>query len=437
MMHLWKFPLSEPSYLQALFAQQDIFSSHTPAARAESVVITGMISHHHRWAVHSGLLLQAKSIESVEKGLKQLLLAHSLNQVGTLQQCPSNVAGGGNAVLTQAPPHAQAFANRHTSSAAPTPSAAVTAVPVAQQHAATGTLGNPLTAVDHHLGARHQQQQTPTHQTDQDAAAYPASAGSSPQLRSHRHQGPIWWRPSAAERLSRSITARNSHAGSTATVGAGSPAQSPAPLQPVVTQSLRSSATPPRSPLISHPSPSPASPRAAHAPDLNAASSAVRSRAASSDTSLSSSETRAAANSPRAIANRSVAPARRPATSAYLPGFPAGFLVSAAHRPTPAARRAASPTLPDRLTSRQASSSEQAAVHQATGALLSCSWICCVLSVDYHYTSANMLYSQSLSAPSHPDTLHVALALAVVTVELFALEFCCLLSHSMTAIPCR
>lgn len=184
----------------------------------------------------------------------------------------------------------------------------------------------------------------------------------------------MWWGPPAANPLTRFTAATNSHAGSTATTsGSGSLAHVPAPLQPAVTQGLGSSATPPRSPLLGRPSPPPptAPPHAALALSFNSASSAVRFRAASSDTASSSSETRAAANSPRAVINRSVAPARSSAFSAYLPGFSPGFLVSAARRSRPAARRAASPMLPTRPTSGQAFSPEQAGVREETGTLLS------------------------------------------------------------------
>ena len=289
----------------------------------------------------------------------------------------STVAGGKTTVSTQALQHSEAFANRRTLSAASTTSAAVTAVPEAGPHAAAGTLSNPSSAIDHDVRANIQQQQTPAQQADENADAYATSAGSSPQLltRSHRHQGPILWRPSLADRLSRSISARNSHAGSTTATGAGSPAQAPGPLQPAVTQGLRSTAAPPRSPLpgLPPPPPPPAPPRAAHAPNLHAASSAVRQRTASYVTSPDSSETRAAANSPRAFANHSVVTARSPATSAYLPGFSAGFLASAPHRPRPDIRRAASRTLRHRPTSRPALSPDQTGVPQETGTLLSLS----------------------------------------------------------------
>ena len=281
----------------------------------------------------------------------------------------SIIAGGENFVLTQALPHAEDFAGRRTPPAASTSSAALTAVPVAQPHAAAGTLSNPPSAIDHNAETKVLQQQTPAQQTDENAAA---SAGSPPHLfmRSHRHQGPILWGPSAADRLSMSIAAIHSHAGSTGTVGAGSLAQASAPLQPAITQGLRSSAAPPRSHLLGRSSLSPAPLCAARAYSSNAASSTVMSRAASSDTSPKSSETRSAANSPRPIINRSVAAARSPATSAYLPGFSADFIASApTHRPRPATRRAASPTLP--TISRPALSPEQAGVPQETGALLS------------------------------------------------------------------
>ena len=298
----------------------------------------------------------------------------------------NSVAGGENTGLARRLPHAQTSGNRHTPSAAPTPSAAVTAVPLTQPHAATGTRDDPpiTVNVDHSLGARVQQQQTPTQQTsDQNAASFSTSGASSAQLhvRSHRHQGPMWWGPSAANPLSRSTPARNSHAGSTATTG--SLVHAPALLQPAVTQGLGSSATPPRSPLLDRPSPPPAPPhappRAAHAPNLNTLSG-VRLRAASSDTASNSSQTRARANSPIAVINRSLDPARSSAFPAYLPGSSTSFLASAARRPRPAARRAASPTLPAgraappsllaRPTSRQALPSEQPGVRQETGTIL-------------------------------------------------------------------
>ena len=249
----------------------------------------------------------------------------------------------------------------------------------------------------------------------------------------HRHQGPILWGPSVADRLPRSIAARNNHAGSTGTVAAGSPAQAPAPLQPVVTQGLRSSATTPRSPLLGHPSPSPTPSHAARAPNSNAASSSVRSRAASNDTSFNSSEARAAAVSPRAFINRSVAPARSPVASAYVPGFSTGFLASAAHHLRPAARRAASPTLPDRPASRQASSPEEAAVRQVTGALLSCSWICCMLSVHYSYMSANMLHITTIvSCMLTPCMLHLLLQWSLLSSLPWIFALFCL----TTSLPC-
>lgn len=232
------------------------------------------------------------------------------------------------------------------------PSASLTAVPVAPSHAATCTVGN------HPLAGRHdhQQQQPSGQQTsDSSAAAFPTSAGSSPQVHVHsyRRQGPISLGTPMRNPPLRSTAAINIRVGSSATAGAGNLAHAPAPLQPA--QGLRPSASPPRSPLSGRPSPSPAPPHAAVAPNSNTGSSAVR--AASSNTSPNITETRAAANSPWSV-NHLVAAARARASSVLLPGFLASFLTSAAHSSD-------SEPLPDTAYPEQAGTSQQ------TGILLS------------------------------------------------------------------